>query len=63
MTENRINECKNMINALKENAKSMPSSKYKQSTLIKNVNVDSFLFVMNEVLKILDYMEGEKNDV
>lgn len=52
MTDNRINECKNMINVLKLNAKGVPAMK--QTTVIKSVSIDSFLFVMDEVLKILD---------
>lgn len=55
MTHDRIIECKNMINILKNNAKSIPSSK--QSTIIKSVKYDSFIFVMNEILNILEELE------
>lgn len=52
MTHDRIVECKNMINILKLNAKGIPTRK--QTTVIKFVSVDSFNFVMDEILKILD---------
>lgn len=52
MKHDRIFECKRMINILKLNAKGIPTSK--QTTVIKSVSIDSFLFVMDEVLKILD---------
>lgn len=52
ISHDRIVECKNMINILKLNAKSIPTRK--QTTVIKSVSIDSFLFVMDEILKILD---------
>lgn len=52
MTDIRINECKDMINTLKANAKGIPTRK--DTTVIKNVKLDSFLFVMDEIIKILD---------
>lgn len=52
MTDMRIHECKDMINKLKANAKSIPTRK--DTTVIKNVKLDSFLFVMNEIIKVLD---------
>ena len=51
-SSNRIKECKDMINVLKLNAKGVPTRK--QTTVIKSVSVDSFNFVMDEILKILD---------
>ena len=51
-SSNRIKECKDMINVLKLNAKGIPTRK--QTTVIKSVSVDSFNFVMDEILKILD---------
>lgn len=53
MTDIRIHECKDMINTLKANAKGIPTRK-DTSTVIKNVKLDSFLFVMDEIIKILD---------
>lgn len=52
MTEIRIHECKDMINKLKANAKGIPTRK--DTTVIKNVKLDSFLFVMDEIIKVLD---------
>ena len=52
MTDMRINECKDMINVLKANAKGIPTRK--DTTVIKNVTLDSFLYVMDEIIKILD---------
>lgn len=52
ISHDRIIECKNMINILKLNAKGIPTRK--QTTVIKSVSVDSFNFVMDEILKILD---------
>lgn len=52
MTDMRIHECKDMINILKANAKSIPTRK--DTTVIKNVKLDSFLFVMDEIIKVLD---------
>ena len=52
ISHDRIVECKRMINILKLNAKGIPTRK--QTTVIKSVSVDSFNFVMDEVLKILD---------
>lgn len=52
ISHDRLVECKNMINTLKLNAKGIPTRK--QTTVIKSVSVDSFNFVMNEILKILD---------
>lgn len=52
MTDIRINECKDMINILKANAKGIPTRK--DTTVIKNVKLDSFLYVMDEIIKILD---------
>ena len=52
MTDMRIQECKDMINLLKVNAKSIPTRK--DTTVIKNVKLDSFLFVMDEIIKVLD---------
>ena len=51
MTDMRINECKDMINTLKANAKGIPTRK---DTVIKNIKLDSFLFVMDEIIKVLD---------
>ena len=51
-SSNRIKECKDMINVLKLNAKGVPAKK--NTTVIRTVSVDSFNFVMDEVLKILD---------
>lgn len=51
-SSNRIKECKDMIKILKLNAKGIPGKK--NTTVIKSVSVDSFLFVMDEVLKVLD---------
>lgn len=53
MTDMRIHECKDMINILKANAKGIPSRK-KNTTVIKNVKLDSFLYVMDEIIKVLD---------
>lgn len=52
MTDMRIHECKDMINILKANAKSIPTRK--DTVVIKNVKLDSFLFIMNEIIKVLD---------
>ena len=52
MMDMRIHECKDMINILKANAKGIPSRK--NTTVIKNVKLDSFLYVMDEIIKILD---------
>ena len=52
MTDMRIHECKDMINILKANAKGIPSRK--NTTVIKNVKLDSFLYVMDEIIKVLD---------
>ena len=52
MTDMRIQECKDMINLLKVNAKSIPTRK--DTTVIKNVKLDSFLYVMDEIIKVLD---------
>lgn len=52
ISHDRIFECKRMINILKLNAKGIPGKK--NTTVIKSVSVDSFLFVMDEVLKVLD---------
>ena len=52
MTDIRIHECKDMINTLKANAKGIPTRK--DTTVIKNVKLDSFLYVMDEIIKILD---------
>lgn len=52
MTHDRIVECKNMINVLKLNAKGVPAKR--NTTVIRSVSVDSFNFVMDEILKILD---------
>lgn len=52
MTDIRIHECKDMINVLKANAKDVPV--LKDTIVIKNVKLDSFLFVMNELIKVLD---------
>ena len=52
MTDMRIHECKDMINILKTNAKGIPSRK--NTTVIKNVKLDSFLYVMDEIIKVLD---------
>lgn len=52
MTDMRIHECKDMINILKANAKGIPTRK--DTTVIKNVKLDSFLFVMDEIIKVLD---------
>ena len=52
MIHDRIVECKNMINILKLNAKGVPN--LRQTTVIKSVSIDSFLFIMDEILKILD---------
>ena len=51
-SSNRIKECKDMINVLKLNAKGVPARK--NTTVIRTVSVDSFNFVMDEILKILD---------
>ena len=51
-SSNRIKECKDMINVLKLNAKGVPARK--NITVIRTVSVDSFNFVMDEILKILD---------
>lgn len=51
-SSNRIKECKDMIKILKLNAKGIPAKK--NTTVIKSVSVDSFLFVMDEILKVLD---------
>lgn len=48
----RIDECKGMIYFLIKNAKNVPSNRHK--TVIDHVDVDSFNFVMSEVLNILD---------
>ena len=52
MTDMRIHECKDMINTLKANAKGIPTRK--DTTVIKNVKLDSFLYVMDEIIKVLD---------
>lgn len=52
ISHDRIVECKNMINILKLNAKGIPTMR--QTTVIKSVSIDSFNFIMDEVLKILD---------
>ena len=52
MTDMRINECKDMINVLKANAKGIPTRK--DTIVIKNVKLDSFLYVMDEIIKVLD---------
>ena len=52
MTDMRIHECKDMINVLKSNAKGIPTRK--DTTVIKNVKLDSFLFIMDEIIKVLD---------
>lgn len=52
MTDIRIHECKDMINILKANAKGIPSRK--NTTVIKNVKLDSFLYIMDEIIKVLD---------
>ena len=52
MTDIRIHECKDMINILKANAKGIPTRK--DTTVIKNVKLDSFLYVMDEIIKVLD---------
>ena len=51
-SSNRIKECKDMINVLKLNAKGVPAKR--NTTVIRSVSVDSFNFVMDEILKILD---------
>lgn len=51
-SSNRIKECKDMINVLKLNAKGVPAKR--NTTVIRTVSVDSFNFVMDEILKILD---------
>ena len=48
----RIHECKDIINMLKANAKGIPTRK--DITVIENVKLDSFLFVMDEIIKALD---------
>ena len=52
MTDMRIHECKDMINVLKSNAKGIPT--IKDTTVIKNVKLDSFLYIMDEIIKVLD---------
>lgn len=52
MTDMRIHECKDMINVLKIQAKGIPTRK--NTTVIKDVKLDSFLYIMDEVIKILD---------
>jgi hypothetical protein len=52
MTDMRIHECKDMINVLKIQAKSI--STRKNTTVIKDVKLDSFLYIMDEIIKILD---------
>lgn len=52
MTDIRIHECKDMINVLKANAKSIPTRK--DTIVIKNIKLDSFLFIMDEIIKVLD---------
>ena len=57
MTDNRIKECKDMINILKANARSVPA--VKQRTVIKSVSLDSYLFVLDETLAILNSLEAQ----
>ena len=52
MTDMRIHECKDMINVLKIQAKGIPTRK--NTTVIKDVKLDSFLYIMDEIIKILD---------
>lgn len=52
MTDMRIHECKDMINILKVNAKGVHTRQ--DTTVIKNVKLDSFLYVMDEIIKVLD---------
>lgn len=52
LTDMRIHECKNMINVLKIQAKGIPTRK--NTTVIKDVKLDSFLYIMDEIIKILD---------
>ena len=52
MLDMRIYECKDMINILKANAKGMPIRQ--DITVIKNVKLDSFLYIMDEIIKVLD---------
>lgn len=52
MTDIRIHECKDMINILKANAKGIP--RRKDTTVIKNVKLDSFIYIMDEIIKVLD---------
>lgn len=61
MTENRIKECKDMINIIKSNARRVPA--VKQRTVIKSVSLASYLFVLDETLSILNSLEAENNSL
>lgn len=61
MTDNRIKECKDMINIIKSNARSVPA--VKQRTVIKSVSLATYLFVLDETLSILNSLEAENNSL
>lgn len=61
MTDSRIQECKDMLNILKANARSVTA--VKQRTVVKSVSLASYLFVLDETLAILNSLEAENNSL
>ena len=61
MTDSRIQECKDMINILKSSAKSVAAVKHR--TVIRNVSLASYLFVLDETLAVLNSLEAENKSL